>query len=513
MTTANSIKFLFIVIVFQYHFLSLAQAATVLNGSAMSPIKSNFYFGADVESFVNKPADFSRWTDGVSTDSNEFKNLLDFLGKPTLRFASLQRWDWRGEKETLALITSPEYHKIRRQNGMPGAISNIGYNFVTAQSFYDFNKINEISTIPMLDVRIFYDAVAGNVKEIPKNTSLAANQYAAGYANFIKKNGYDVPFWEIGNEEYMTKYQYSAEDYARVVRAYINAVLKINPDAKFGIQLYLFNFHPEWRVWSEKVLDNLKEYSKHIDYACLHYYGDGIFSDPLTGDAIKILRSKGFTKTKVAVTEWRHSANPDTFDQEFRSASLFSRFLMFMVRHPDIDFACVHAFPFYGGLAEWSNGTTWTSYGGKGPGILRKDSVGKPRWRLLPFGMSQRMIMDATRGNRLVDYKENPKALSLYLFSKPSGGYSLIVINEASNSVFEEVHIRSVKSISSYSGKELINLDQQAFPSDTEPQPWQIVSINSNFNDKAPKGSIILLKNGVLNLSLRPHTVMTFDLK
>lgn len=479
-----------------------------------APLRTEpFYFGADAESFAILPTDYSRLTNMNSSDGIGFSDTLRQLGRPVLRFASMQRWDWRGEFETRALVASSFNQRLRQQKGYQGAQTDINYHYVSAQHYFEFCKKNHITTIPMLDVGFFYDSALKQVQRCSTDLAAASKQYAAGYTSFVKRGGYDVLLWEIGNEEYLPQYQFSPEEYVLVTKAYIKAVLEVDPNAKFGIQLYLADLAPEWKSWSIAVLDGLKDYSDHIDYACLHYYHYKYFRDSTTDAAMEILRKRGYLRTKIALTEWRPGAAANDDDQQFKSASLYSRYLMFALRSPAIGVACVHAFPLFGGLAEWSDGRAWTSYTDSGSGQRRRDTAGQPRWRILPFGHAQRMIMDATRGNQLVDFQENPGKLSLYLYRKPKGGYSLIIVNEGRSAVSDTISIRYGALFSRITGRELFCADPEAFPRDSEPQPWSVNPVRVAGGGSLAEGSVFLLTKGVIKASVRPYAVVTLDLQ
>jgi hypothetical protein len=475
-------------------------SAISLDSSSSIPKRGAFYFGADAESFAIFPVDFSRLLKKNSPAEKEFSLIIQELGRPALRLASMQRWDWRGEKATRALVGYRKY-------------SEIPYPYFEARSYYDFAKKNHVKTIPMLDTKFFYDQADGVVKVTPDNVSAAASQYAAGYAKFIRDGNYDVVFWEIGNEDYAGNYGFppNADDYAKVVRNFIDAVRLVDPNARFGIQYN--DWKPEWRRWSFEVLEKLKGYEKYVNFAVVHYYSAAAFTDRTTDQMVSNLREKGFATTELAITEWRHDYRGDSLDQHFHAASQYARFLLFLIRHPDIDVSCVHAFPIFGGLAEWSNGQFWSSYSGNGPRQRQKDSSGKAHWRILPFGLAQRMIMDATKGNRLADYKENPGGLSTYLFNKPAGGYSLVLVNEGPGAVHEKISVRTKMPLARVTGQEVFCLDPDAIPQDVDPQPWSVKPVQTTAAGDISKGSGFLLANGVINAAIRPFAVITLDLQ
>lgn len=472
-----------------------------LNGLKETP-KERFYFCADAESFAIIPTNFSRLTDMASEDGRMFGTLLKQIGKPVLRLASMQRWDWRGEAATLALVSSD--FSARRKNV-------IGYPYFTAKQYFDFAKANGIVTIPMLDARFFYDSEDGSVKSTPENIEKASRQYAAGYARFIKKGGYDIAFWEIGNEDYSSRFKFSAERYSRVVKGFIDEVKKVMPNAKFGINLNTWS--PEFNSWAASLLKNLKGYEKQIDYAVVHYYSPVDYTDHITNDILTFLRDNGLNRTKLAITEWRHSWKPDEYDRTFKSAPVFARYLMFLLRHPDVEAGCVHSLPLFGGLAEWSNGSQWTVYSEHAGKIGVLDKVGIPRWRILPFGHAQKMIVDAVKERQISDYNENPGKVSTYLFKKATSGYSVIITNESASSISDDIIIKSKKPLHTVTGKELFCDDPQALPRDQEPQPWSVQPVKIGEKKDIPLGSSIALKGGILKVNLRPFAVVTLDLQ
>lgn len=476
--------------------------AVVLNANRMSMTKKSFIYGADAESFAIFPSDFSRWMNLQSVDGKQFSDLMTSLGRPVLRLASMQRWDWRGENETLLLVKSNNHQNNKK---------TIGYPYFTATQYYDFCKAYQIETIPMLDVRLFYDSITGTTKLTSDNVSVASQQYASGYAEFIKKGNYKIAFWEIGNEDYSKDHNMAPSSYAKITRAFIDAIVKIEPSARFCIHLNIWR--PDWRSWSETVLDKLKGYEDYISYAAVHYYSESAFSDKIADETINFLRSKGFLRTRLAITEWRHTYLPDEYDQTFQSASRYSRYLMFLLRHPEIEVSCVHAFPLFGGLAEWSNGNFWTSYSNSEPSKRRRDTVGRPRWRVLPFGHAQRMLIDATRGYSLRDYNENPGFLSEYLFSKQSGGYSLVIINENSQTQDVEIVIKSENRVKHLSGKELYCPDPYALPQDGVYQPWSVIPVSSGGRSDGSTVSTFALSDGIIKANIRPFSVISLDLQ
>lgn len=473
-----------------------------LDGSVVRYAKAANYIGADAESFAVSPTDFSRFTNSKTPDGEHFGSVMDQLGKPVLRLASMQRWDWRGEKETLALISGAT--KTTR--------TKVGYPYFSGKQYYEYCKLHGIKTIPMLDVRYFYDADDGTVKKTSEHIERAAAHYAAGYAKFIKAGKYDVLFWEIGNEEFYESSHVSSEAYALITRAFIRAILVVDPNARFGIQLNIWK--QDWKRWSEGVLKNLGGFENHINYVAYHYYNPVDYTNKITDEIVNFIKESGFNDTKLAITEWRHSGLPDIYDQAFRSASLYSRFLLFFIRHPDVEVSCIHAFPLFGGLAEWSNGIYWTSYV-DGAVNRRRDTGNIPRWRILPFGHAQKMIQGVIHDGQLMDFSERPGKLSSYLFNRKEGGYALVLVNESSSEVSEQVIIKSTILLASVDGKELFSNDPDAIPRDVEPQPWSVKPITtSQSRSDLSYGSIASLGSGnAVQIRLRPFAVVTLELK
>lgn len=472
-----------------------------LDGTQVRYAKQAYYIGADAESFAVSPTDFSRFTNPNTTDGAQFGVVMKQLGKPVLRLASLQRWDWRGEKETLALISGAT--KTTR--------TKVGYPYFSGKQYFEYCKANGIKTIPMLDVRYFYDADDGTVKKTSEHIDRAAAHYAAGYAKFIKAGKYDILFWEIGNEEYSESSYVSSEEYALITRAYIKAILAVEPNARFGIQLNIWK--PEWNKWSQAVLQNLSGVENHINYIAYHFYNPVDYTNQITDEIVSFIKKFGFADTKLAITEWRHSWMPDIYDQTFMSASVYSRYLLFFIRHPDVEVSCIHAFPLFGGLAEWSNGSYWTSFI-EGAVNRRRDTSNTPRWRVLPFGHAQKMIQDVIHDGQLMDFSERPGKFSSYLFNRKEGGYALVLVNESSSEVSEQITIKSPIRLASVEGKELFSENPDAIPRDMEPQPWSVkpISTAAGSADLA-SGSIALLGNGnAVEARLRPFSVVTLEL-
>lgn len=477
----------------------------------IAPPKDRFIHCADAESFALLPNDFSRFTQTSGEDGLQFKNVLERLGKPALRLASMQRWDWRGEAESNALVSSEYFQEVRKAWGLSGRQKAINYHYLSAKQYFEYSKANGVSSIPMLDVRFFFDSKEGKVKKTADNLKLAATQYAAGYAKFVIAGNYKILFWEIGNEEYLSQYKFSPNEYAAVVKAYIDAVRQVDPSAKFGIQLA--TWLPEWKNWSQQVLQNLKGYENYISYANFHHYAPWYFTDVEIANEMTFLSNLGFKNTKLAITEWRPTARANIDDQFFKSASAFSRHFMFMVRQPDIEMACVHSFPLFGGLAEWSDGTRWTSYSGMGIG--RKDPIGRPRWRILPFGTAQKMIIDVMTNSHLYAYSEDVGKLSYYQFNKIKGGNSLVVINESASAVEGKIIIKSSSLITSIRGEELFSENPNAIPKDTEPQPWSVkpITIGQSRADLSSGSVVSLGSSNAVQVRLRPFSVVTLELR
>ncbi|MBI5643964.1 MAG: hypothetical protein HY954_10885 [Deltaproteobacteria bacterium] len=474
------------------------EGAMVLNGNTGS-VKKSFYFCTDAESFAIQPTDFTRLTD-MNGEGVQFAEVLYGLGNPVLRLASMQRWDWRSEEASLALVQSSFRTK---------PLKALGYNYMTAKQYYDFAKANGVASIPMLDVRYFYDANDKTVKDTADNLSQAAAQYAAGYAEFIKKGGYKVLFWELGNEDYSESLHFSPEKYAKVVKAFIDAVLKVDPKAKFCIQINIWD--GKSRSWTDRALSGLKGYERHIDYAAVHYYNQVDFTDRITDEIVTYLRGKGFFKTRLAITEWRHSGDPDEYDRKFKSAAVYARYLLYMVKHRDIEYSCVHSLPVFGGLAEWSDGAFWTGYSEELGAIGIPDTAKTSRWRVLPFGLAQKMIIDALEGRSLIDYSENPGKTSAYLFSG-SSGRSMVIINEGAAESTGSVKLDNVPDITQITGVELLSSDVEAKPSDTEPQPWSVEKMYIGYLDSYSNGSSAAVSGGAVTFRLRPYAVVKIDL-
>ena len=456
--------------------------------------KKNFIFCADAESFAVNPTDFSRIT-ALEKEGTGFGEVLSSVGKPVLRLASMHRWDWRGESQSAALVSSSFNSRPR---------NSLGYRYFNAKQYYDFAKTNGISTIPMLDARYFYDEDEGVVKNTAGNIEKAAAQYAAGYARFITDSGYDVAFWEIGNEDYTPALRYKPELYAKVVKGFIKAVLEVNPDARFCIQINIWDSYQ--RSWSAAVLSSLKGYESRIDYAAVHYYNPVDFTDRITDETITFLREHGFFKTRLAITEWRHTSQPDEYDRTFKSAAVYSRYTLFMLRHIGIEAACVHALPLFGGLAEWSDGSNWTAYSQGLGKIGIPDTQKTPRWRVLPFGLAEKMITDAYTGRTLAGYSENPGKTSVYLFSGALSR-SLIIVNESAFEATDSVTLAT--GVTRLTGTELFSDNAEAKPSDIEPQPWSIRPLYIGFQENS--SSVAATVNG-LSFRVRPYSVVKVDI-
>lgn len=474
----------------------VAQAQMTLKDIGVQGGK-NFIFCADAESFAVNPADFLRIT-ALDKEGAGFGEALSAVGKPALRLASMHRWDWRGESQSAALVSSSLNSRPR---------NSLGYRYFNAKQYYDFAKANGISTIPMLDARYFYDSDDGTVKNTAGNIEKAAAQYAGRYARFIKEGGYDIDFWEIGNEDYTPVLQYKPELYAKVVKGFIKAVLEVSPDARFCIQINIWDSYQ--RSWSAAVLSSLKGYESHIDYAAVHYYNPVDFTDRITDETISFLREHGFFKTRLAITEWRHTSLPDEFDRTFKSAAVYSRYALFMLRHIGIEAACVHALPLFGGLAEWSDGSNWTAYSQRLGRIGIPDAQKTPRWRVLPFGLAEKMITDASAGRALAGYSENPGRISAYLFSN-ARSRSLIIVNE---SAFEATDsIKLAGGATQLTGTELFSNDPEARPSDTEPQPWSIKPLYIGFQKSSSTGSSAAATARGVAFRVRPYSVVKVDI-
>lgn len=462
-------------------------------------LKNTFHFCADAESFAVNPTDFSRMTD-LYGEGPAFGKVLGALGRPILRLASMQRWDWRGEIQTTALVTS-SYNKTPK--------TKLDYPYFTAEQYYEFAKSYGIKTVPMLDVRFFYNEDKKSVEITSENFAEASTQYAAGYARFIKEHKYDILFWEIGNEEYYTASWLPPKEYAKVAKAFIDAISKVSPEAKFGIQLSIWS--GDWRSWSEIMLRELKGYEKKIDYAAVHIYNPLQFASQRIDEIMIFLRERGFFNTKLAVTEWRHTSDPDEYDRTFKSASAYSRYTLFMLRQRGIGVSCVHALPLFGGLAEWSDGKNWTAYSEELETIGIPDVLKTPRWRVLPFGLAQKMIIDAAKGRMLTEYSENPSSVSVYLFG--GAGHSIILINESPVESVDSIKLYNGPEISEISGNELFSTDVDAKPSDIEPQPWSIRPLYIGSLNSSSKGSSAVAISGTtISFRLRPYTVVKIDI-
>jgi hypothetical protein len=381
--------------------------------------KAGFTCGVDAESFAISPNDFTRFLDRAGEDGRQFVNVLSQVGRPAFRLASMQRWDWRGRAETAALLASPLQARPK---------ASVYYPYVDGQRFLSFFERERIAVIPMLDARFIYDATRRQVLRTPDASEEAIKQYAGGYARLAAQHRVSVTFWEIGNEEYQGN-EMAAVDFAATAARYIQAVRQVSPQAKFSVPLNIWR--QDWRQWSDRLLTALKERRIEPDFVTVHYYHPSAFTDRVTDETVDYLKARGFPRTKMAITEWRHSSQADEFDQGIKAAPLYTRFLLFFMRHPDVAAACVHAFPLFGGIAEWSNGAVWTSYAKHEPGHRRQDGGGRPQWRVLPFGRAQGMVLAATRGKALIAYREQPGGMSAYAFSAGGKGMAIVVTNES----------------------------------------------------------------------------------
>lgn len=360
-----------------------------------------FTFGVDAESFANPPSDFTLWMTDPG-ESKSFREVLQTFGKPAFRFATIQRWDWRGKTQTDRLISSDLNSLMLKQQGYNLSVKQRAYNYVSFKTYYDFCKKYSIESIPMLDVRFFYDATTDKVVDTASSIDAACSQIVYPYVKAVKENGNKILFWEIGNEEYLPAYQFPPKKYAFIVKAFLKSIKAADPDAKVGIQLYLSDLQSDWFNWSTQVLQELYDVRNQIDYASLHYYSMQYFEPKANAKIGDILVRYGFSKTKIAVTEWRHNSYANEEDQSPDFAPILTDYLLKLYLSDNVEIACVHAFPFFGGLAEWSNGKQWTSYAVNVAGRRKSDTTGIPHWRILPFGAIASEVLPLLKKNPTV---------------------------------------------------------------------------------------------------------------
>jgi len=97
---------------------------------------------------------------------------------------------------------------------------------------------------------------------------------AAAWVEYAKKKGYDVKYWEIGNEGYIDE-TVSPHDYARDLVAFATAMKNVDPSIKIGAngppradgggRHAATSDTPWWQVVFEAAAD-------HIDFAAVHTY-------------------------------------------------------------------------------------------------------------------------------------------------------------------------------------------------------------------------------------------------
>lgn len=214
-----------------------------------------------------------------------------------------------------------------------------------------------------------------------------------------------VRYWEMGNEEYGGP-PCLPERYAEIVDAYSRAIKSVDPVAKVLVTLGdngIVKDPSDGRTWAITLLRRLRalgygdgETDKKIDYFTLHYPDAG---GSIVRNALNLLAAKGFSKSKIAITEFT-CGWPEYSEKtpRFKHALDVAEFLVQMAKLPAVELINIHD--------------------------LMSQNFGVFHYNMRPFGPPDSASYDTSLG-----YVATPTALTYQLFKPLHGGVVLNNVN------------------------------------------------------------------------------------
>lgn len=205
------------------------------------------------------------WWEGYTAPVGDAESrtwkLFDEMGITCLRFpggADCHPYRWESVAETKRVYQAAEMWKHWHTRTTPEG----HYEYRT---FLDLCRKYGIEPILQVSTMTYWAKQKGligwtSAAEDP-NVLETVVQYAADWVRDARQNGYNVKYWEIGNEE-GCYYAMTGQRYGQFVRKFVKAMKAVDPD----IKIIATGHRHEWNMGL------LKEAGDQIDYLSYHYW-------------------------------------------------------------------------------------------------------------------------------------------------------------------------------------------------------------------------------------------------
>ncbi len=201
------------------------------------------------------------YTAPVGKQPSRVWEIFKDMGLTCLRFpggADCHPYRWDSVAETVRVYKAAGFWENWLTKTMPEG--HYGYKtFLDLCKKYNIEPILQVSTMTQWNSKTGALGWTMNTKNVREIDSVV--EYAADWVRDVKKNGYKVKYWEIGNEEgcYPTM---TGDRYGQWVKKYVRAMKAVDP----RIKIIVTGHRHEWNK------ELLKQAGKDIDYLSWHYW-------------------------------------------------------------------------------------------------------------------------------------------------------------------------------------------------------------------------------------------------
>lgn len=308
--------------------------------------EKSFLIGANVEFY--EEGLYLGTLNGKNPDSKrkEFSSLIHEHGINAIRFpGGLTSGYYDGLDEDVTRFYAKHYNKYWLNQKSKRANSF----YVSIFDFLDFCKEADVEPIIQLNTFNQFAVEDGAQKVYDLTQDTAHYRDAAARVEIMlaemKKRGYTVNYFEIGNEEYAEEFAFAPENYARLAAEYIKVIKKIFPSSKVLVTLgdsSAYRFTSRGERWAKRLLSSLADLNmtRKIDYFTLHYVKpDGI------NKILSLIDRYGFKDSRVALTETSRVSNTEDYWNRtpvFEYAADYAVYLKELYKIDKVDIVLVH---------------------------------------------------------------------------------------------------------------------------------------------------------------------------
>jgi alpha-L-arabinofuranosidase len=183
------------------------------------------------------------------------------MGLTCLRFpggADCHPYRWESVAETVRVYKAAGFWQPWLEKTTPAG--HYGYKtFLDLCKKYNIEPILQVSTMTEWDSKTGALGWTMNTKNVQEIDPVV--RYAADWVRDVKKNGYKVKYWEIGNEEGCYPGM-TGKRYGQWVKRFVRAMKAADPE----IKIIVTGHRHDWNT------ELLKQVGKDIDYLSWHYW-------------------------------------------------------------------------------------------------------------------------------------------------------------------------------------------------------------------------------------------------